>query len=116
MAVAAVHQSVASQPGGILGDSSRPRYRAETVRSRRGHHPGPAPRSDRTSPPAPYEVLQADNPRAAKIYKFNQVLDKLLLEFVHTKLDPYKKLTDPKANDMLKRQWFEELAGGMGKG
>lgn len=55
-------------------------------------------------------VLNADNPRDAKIYKFNQVLDRLLLEFVHTKLDLYKKLTEPKVNDMLKRQWFEVLA------
>jgi len=54
-------------------------------------------------------VLQADNPRDAKVYKFNQVLDKLLLEFVHTKLDLYKKLTDPKVNDTLKRQWFEKF-------
>jgi len=55
------------------------------------------------------EVLNADNPRDAKIYKFNQVLDKLLLEFVHTKLDLYKKLTEPKVNEMIKRQWFEVL-------
>ncbi|WKZ48105.1 MAG: type I restriction endonuclease [Anaerolineales bacterium] len=58
-------------------------------------------------------VLVADNPRDAKVYKFNQVLDKLLLEFVHTKLDLYKKLTEPKVNEMLKRQWFEALASGM---
>lgn len=56
------------------------------------------------------DVLLADNPRSAKEYKFNQVLDKLLLEFVHTKLDLYKKLTDPRVNQMLKRQWFEALA------
>jgi type I restriction enzyme, R subunit len=58
------------------------------------------------------DVLRADNPRSAKEYKFNQVLDRLLLEFVHTKLDLYKKLTDPKVNQMLKRQWFEALASG----
>jgi len=58
-------------------------------------------------------VLNADNPRDAKVYKFNQVLDRLLLEFVHTKLDLYKKLTEPKVNEMLKRQWFEVLASGM---
>jgi type I restriction enzyme R subunit len=58
-------------------------------------------------------VLQADNPRDAKVYKFNQVLDKLLLEFVHTKLDLYKKLTEPKVNEMLKRQWFDVLASEM---
>jgi type I restriction enzyme, R subunit len=56
------------------------------------------------------DALQADNPRDAKEYKFNQVLDRLLLEFVHTKLDLYKKLTDPKVNEMLKRQWFEAMA------
>lgn len=54
-------------------------------------------------------VLNADNSREAKVYKFNQVLDKLLTDFVHTKLDLYKKLTEPKVNDMLKRQWFEML-------
>ena len=59
-------------------------------------------------------VLNADNPRDAKVYKFNQVLDRLLLEFVHTKLDLYKKLTEPKVNDMLKRQWFEVMASEMG--
>ncbi len=59
-------------------------------------------------------ALTADNPRDAKIYKFNQVLDRLLLEFVHTKLDLYKKLTEPKVNEMLKRQWFEMLASGAG--
>ena len=59
-------------------------------------------------------VLSADNPRDAKIYKFNQVLDKLLLEFVHTKLDLYKKLTEPKVNDALKRQWFDEVTQAMG--
>jgi type I restriction enzyme, R subunit len=58
-------------------------------------------------------VLNADNPRDAKVYKFNQVLDRLLLEFVHTKLDLYKKLTEPKVNEMLKRQWFEVLASGI---
>ena len=36
-----------------------------------------------------------------------------VLEFVHTKLDLYKKLTKPKVNEMLKRQWFEVLASGM---
>lgn len=61
-------------------------------------------------------VLQADNPRNAKIYKFNQVLDKLLLEFVHTKLDLYKKLTDPKVNSVLKQRWFDLLADEIGGG
>ncbi|MFZ5821561.1 MAG: hypothetical protein ACOYYJ_16820, partial [Chloroflexota bacterium] len=54
-------------------------------------------------------VMAADNPRDAKKYKSDQVLDRLLLEFVHTKLDLYKKLTEPKINEMLKRQWFDML-------
>jgi type I restriction enzyme R subunit len=49
-------------------------------------------------------------PLVATWVKFNEVLDRLLLEFVHTKLDLYKKLTEPKVNEMLKRQWFEVLA------
>ena len=55
-------------------------------------------------------VMTADNPRDAKKYKSDQVLDALLLAFVHTKLDLYKKLTEPKVNEMLKRQWFEAIA------
>jgi type I restriction enzyme R subunit len=58
-------------------------------------------------------VMKADNPRDAKIYKFNQVFDRLLLEFVHNKLDLYKKMTEPKINEMVKRQWFEVLASDM---
>ena len=32
-------------------------------------------------------ALEADNPRDAKVYKFNQALDQILMEFVHTKLE-----------------------------
>jgi type I restriction enzyme R subunit len=31
----------------------------------------------------------------------------LILDFVHTKLDLYKKLSDPKVNTMFKNKWFE---------
>jgi len=40
-------------------------------------------------------------------YKFNKVVDELLLDFVNTKLDLYKKLTDPKVNEFFKRIWFD---------
>jgi type I restriction enzyme R subunit len=40
-------------------------------------------------------------------YKFDKVVDELLLDFVHTKLDLYKKLSDPKVNPMFKSKWFE---------
>lgn len=61
-------------------------------------------------------VMNADNPRDAKIYKFNQVFDHLLLEFVHNKLDLYKKLTEPRVNEMVKRQMYDALANEMGEG
>jgi len=60
-------------------------------------------------------VMQADNPIDVKRYKFEKVLDEMLLEFVHTKLELYKKLTEPKVNEMLKRRWFDGLARGMGE-
>ena len=39
--------------------------------------------------------------------KFDDVVDGLLLDFVHTKLDLYKKLTEPRVNSMFKNRWFE---------
>lgn len=63
-------------------------------------------------------ALVADNTSEAKQTKFNQVLDSLLLDFVHTKLDLYKKLTEPKVNEMIKRNWYlvmaNDLAGRSG--
>lgn len=35
------------------------------------------------------------------------VVDDLLLDFVNTKLDRYKKLTDDKVNVMLNSRWFD---------
>ncbi|GAB4548440.1 MAG: DEAD/DEAH box helicase family protein [Anaerolineales bacterium] len=55
-------------------------------------------------------VMAADNSRDAKKYKSDQVLDSLIIKFVNAKLDLYKKLTEPKINEMLKRQSFEALA------
>lgn len=40
-------------------------------------------------------------------YKFDKIVDDILLEFVHTKLDLYKKLSDPKVNPVFKRRLFE---------
>ncbi len=39
--------------------------------------------------------------------KFDKTVDALVLEFVNTKLDLYKKLSEPKVNEMLKSKWFE---------
>jgi len=40
-------------------------------------------------------------------YKFNKVVDDLLLDFVHGKLDLYKKMTDPRVNSFFKLKWFD---------
>jgi len=53
------------------------------------------------------EFMQGDNSRENIRYKFNQTVDELLLEFVNTKLELYKKLTDPQVNPMFKSKWFE---------
>lgn len=53
-------------------------------------------------------VMDGNNTLENKRYKFEQILDSLLLEFVHDKLDLFKKLTEPKANSFLKSRWFEE--------
>ena len=60
------------------------------------------------------DVMRADNPRHVVRYKFDQVVDQILLEFVHTKLDLYKKLTDPKVNELFKRRWFDGFVQEVG--
>ncbi len=52
-------------------------------------------------------VMQADNTRQAMRDKFEKVLDALLLEFVHNKLELYKKLTEPNVNQHFKNRWFD---------
>ena len=54
-------------------------------------------------------VFTSNNTLEAIRYKFNQVLDDLILEFVYRKLELYKKLTEPNTNAMFKQKWFEEL-------
>ena len=53
------------------------------------------------------EFMRGDNTRTNKRYKFDRAVDDLLLEFVNSKLDLYKKLTDSKVNPMFKSKWFE---------
>ena len=52
-------------------------------------------------------VMTSDNTLENKRYMFEKAIDQILLEFVHTKLDLYKKLSDPKVNPTLKSKWFE---------
>ncbi len=39
--------------------------------------------------------------------KFNKTVDGLILDFVNTKLELYKKLSEPKVNEMFKSKWFD---------
>ncbi len=52
-------------------------------------------------------VMHSNNTVENKQYIFGKVVDELLLDFVRTKLDLYKKLSDPKVNPMFKSKWFE---------
>jgi type I restriction enzyme R subunit len=52
-------------------------------------------------------AMTADNSLANMQAKFNQLFDQMLLEFVHNKLELYKKLSEPNVNQQLKRHWFD---------
>ncbi len=62
-------------------------------------------------------AMTADNSLTNMEAKFSQLFDQMLLEFVHNKLDLYKKLSEPNVNQQLKRHWFDgayrEYHGGM---
>ena len=53
-------------------------------------------------------VLTGDNTLENMHYKFDQTIENLILEFVHTKIELYKKLSDPKAKELFKQKWFAE--------
>ena len=52
------------------------------------------------------QVIEGDNTETNKEYKFNQVIDEILLDFVNNKLELYKKLSKPEINTDLKRQLY----------
>ena len=54
------------------------------------------------------QVIQGDNTDGNKRYKFNQVFDAILLEFVQDKLHLYNKLTKREVNDDLKRMLYQD--------
>ena len=41
--------------------------------------------------------------------KFDEEIDAQLLDFIHSKLDLYNKLTEEAANATFKRLWFNEI-------
>ena len=52
-------------------------------------------------------VIEGDNSESNKQYKFDQVIDEILLDFVNSKLELYTKLSKPEVNADLKRQLYE---------
>ena len=53
------------------------------------------------------EVIEGDNTETNKRYKFEQVVDDILLGFVNSKLELYKKLSKQEVKADLKRQLYQ---------
>jgi type I restriction enzyme R subunit len=60
------------------------------------------------------EARNSQNTEADVRYKFERVLDDIMLEFVNSKLDLYKKLNEAQINAFLKQRWFAEFYGRTG--
>ena len=54
------------------------------------------------------QVIEGDNSESNKRYKFDEVFDAILLSFVNSKLDLYKKLSQPEIKADLKRHLYRE--------
>ena len=52
------------------------------------------------------QVVEADNSEDNKRYKFDEVFDQILLGLVNSRLDLYKKLSQPQINADLKRHLY----------
>ena len=53
------------------------------------------------------QVIEGDNTETNKRYKFEQVVDDILLDFVNSKLELYKKLSKQEVKADLKRQLYQ---------
>ncbi len=53
------------------------------------------------------QVIDGDNTETNKRYKFDQVIDEMILDFVNSKLDLYKKLSKSDVNEDLKNQLYQ---------
>ena len=58
------------------------------------------------------QVIDGDNTDTNKQYKFDQVIDDILLDFVNSKLELYTKLSKPEVNADLKRQLYQAYREG----
>ncbi len=53
------------------------------------------------------QVMEGDNTESNKHYKFGQVIDTILLDFVNSKVDLYNKLSQEEVKDHLKRRLYQ---------
>ena len=53
------------------------------------------------------QVIDGDNAESSKKYKFDQVFDNILLDFVNNKLELYTKLSKPEINAELKQYLYQ---------
>ena len=58
------------------------------------------------------QVIEGDNTETNKKYKFDQVFDEILLDFVHSRIDLYTKLSQEELNADLKRQLYQAYREG----
>ena len=59
--------------------------------------------------------MNSNNTKENIKYKFDKVLEKIILEFHNDKLGLYQKLTDPNVNELLKKRWFDVFYSKMRK-
>jgi type I restriction enzyme R subunit len=52
-------------------------------------------------------VMSANNTEHTKREKFNETIDKILLKFIHNKLELYRKIKTPEVEARLKQDWFD---------
>ncbi len=57
--------------------------------------------------------MNSNNTKENIKYKFDKVLEKIILEFHNDKLGLYQKLTDPNVNELLKKRWFDVFYSNM---
>lgn len=51
--------------------------------------------------------MKANNTEQTKREKFNETVDRILLKFIHSKLELYRKIKTPEVEKNLKQDWFE---------
>ncbi len=52
-------------------------------------------------------MIEGDNSESNKRYKFDQVVEDILLDFVNNKLELYTKLSKPEINADLKQRLYQ---------